>query len=618
MTESTEEHPAGASRWLTRLLLATPLLFGIYAGWIAPRPYFIYEMDAEPDYFYNAKLIVGGHLPRGVHHPGTPVYYLGAALLRLAGTSLEAVPAFFRLAHASACVALFLALVFFRRRTGAPGAAAMFAALAAALAWPTVYTYADFFAADSFVLPLALAAVALVRAVLRGESERPAITLAAGGATLGACLATKMSAVPVVVASVTALVAWRWLGGRSERATAPRVRAPLLVFFSSLTAAYAVFVAPVLDRIVENWVGTFSRPDTRPPASGLLGGLGDGIVFLARWNPLLVGGIVAVGLAYVLCLGAIVRRNGGLRGARHEIPEAILVGLMALGFLYALSASAEVSLPSTDPGMSAGGPEPGVHFRNVAPAAAALPLLVLYVLEHAVPERRRRERTLARAVALFAFAALAVTLVGHVRRRAVFIATRQQAIRETQAALERRVTPPARLAFWTGPSTDLLGEASFHFWGNYRYAEDGFDRELLAWFPRLTFFRGLREMRIGQIGPERTGTHRESSSRSKGGGGPLRRLHEWLKERYPPPVKTEEFFAGGQYGVRVAEIAIPTGEAEVETRHAPPSRLTAFVTAALGSPVAFVKERIGATEWTLARPVVPPPETPGSAAAPGF
>ena len=592
-----------SSPWATRLLLAVPLLFGLYAGWLVPRPYYVYEMDAEPDYYYNARLIVTGHLPRGIHHPGTPVYYLGAGLLRLAGTSLEAAPAFFRLAHASACVALFLALLFFRRRVGSAGATAAVTALAAVLAWPTVYTYADFFAADSFVLPVALVTVVLVRAVLRGEAPRPTATLLAAGAGAGACLAVKMSAVPVAVAAGVAVVAWRVLGRPGER---PAARAPLLAFFSAALGTYLALVAPVLDRIAENWIGTFSRPDARPPASGLRGGLRGGFLFLSRWNPLLAVGIVAALAGFVLAAARLLGRRDAPPAPRLWIPEAILVGLMALGFLYAVSASAEVSLPDTDPGMSADGPEPGVHFRNVAPTAAALPLLVLFAFEHATPERRRREGALARAIALFAFATLAVTVVGHGRRRAVFIATRQEAIRETRAALEHRASPPERLAFWTGPSTDLLGEASFHFWGNYRYAEDAFDRELLDAFPGLTFFRGLREMRIGHIGPERVGARRESPPRSERGGGPLRRLHEWMKRRFPPPVKTEEFFAGERYGVTVAEIAIPSAEAEVETRHAPASRLVGFLTAALRAPAAVEKERIGAIEWTFARPGAAP------------
>lgn len=613
MTQAERSTLVGASRWASRLVLAVPLLFGIYAGWLAPRPYFIYEMDAEPDYYYNAKLIVSGHLPRGVHHPGTPVYYLGAGLLRVAGTSLESAPGFFRLAHASACVALFLALVFFRRRIGTPSAAAAVAALASVLAWPTVYTYADFFAADSFVLPLALVAVVLVRAVLRGESARPTATLVAAGAAVGACLATKMSAVPVAVAAAAALVAWRALGRPNERPTV-RARAPILTFFSAALATYVVLIAPVLDRIAENWIGTFYRPDARPPASGLLGGLSDGLVFLARWNPLLALGIAAAGAGFVLAL-ARLWKSGEPGTVRRHLPEAMLVGVMSVGFLYAVSASAEVSMPNTDPGMSPGGPEPGVHFRNVAPMAAALPLLVLFTLEHAGAPRLRRDGALGRAVAIFMLATLAVTLAVHVRRRADFIATRQQAIRDTQAALESRASPPARLAFWTGPSTDLLGEASFHFWGNYRYAEDGFDRELLDWFPRLTFFRGLREMRIGHIGPERAASRGAGAPRPDRGGGPLRRLHEWMKRRFPPPVKTEEFFAGEQYGVTVREIAIPTGEAQVEMRHAPPSRLARFVAAAFRAPAELETVRIGATEWILARPIAGRPN-PESGAAP--
>jgi len=167
------------------------------------------------------------------------------------------------------------------------------------------------------------------------------------------------------------------------------------------------------------------------------------------------------------------------------------------------------------------------------------------------------------------------------------------------------VTPPARLAFWTGPSTDLLGEASFHFWGNYRYADDAFDRELVDRFPNLTFFRGLREMRIGRIGPERVASGRESASRPDRGDGPLRRLHEWMKRKYPPPGKTEEFFSGGQYGVRVQQIAVPADEAEIEMRHAPTSRLAGFVSVALGSPASIERERIDGREWTLAQPVPP-------------
>ena len=88
-----------------------------------------------------------------------------------------------------------------------------------------------------------------------------------------------------------------------------------------------------------------------------------------------------------------------------------------------------------------------------------------------------------------------LTAVGaHVRQRNQFVAEHGAIIAETQHKLASIARPPARIAFWTESSQDFMGEVSFHFWGNYRYANSHFDSVLLRWFPQYTLFR-LRNVR---------------------------------------------------------------------------------------------------------------------------
>tara|TARA_B100000427_G_scaffold198739_1_gene165173 strand:+ start:198 stop:497 length:300 start_codon:yes stop_codon:yes gene_type:complete len=74
---------------LIPIFLLLPIFVTLYTTFISPRPYYIYSGDAEPDYYYNAKLIHSGQKIDSMHHPGIPAMYLLAFIMKIVGASVD-------------------------------------------------------------------------------------------------------------------------------------------------------------------------------------------------------------------------------------------------------------------------------------------------------------------------------------------------------------------------------------------------------------------------------------------------------------------------------------------------------------------------------------------------
>jgi hypothetical protein len=159
------------------------------------------------------------------------------------------------------------------------------------------------------------------------------------------------------------------------------------------------------------------------------------------------------------------------------------VGLMLLALLYTAAASTTIS-----PGSAA-----GVRWRNMSPVALVVPMLILFAAR-ARASRRRSGDSPHRARAPIAGVAVALVIAvsamaAHLGERDRFITSHQRRVTATQDRLAELASGRGRVAFWTESSQDYLGAQSFHFWGNYRYANHAYDQQLASWFPRYTFLR---------------------------------------------------------------------------------------------------------------------------------
>jgi hypothetical protein len=470
-----------------------------YTALAAPRPYYMTPIDSEQDYYYNARLIAAG-LPGTVHHPGTPVYYLGRVLLAASGDELAGVQRFFTLGYLVAglltagAILAWGALVLRRYPWGIAALA-----LALLLGWMPYLTYLSFFGADSFIVAVGLPTLALFWRAWEDRAP-PRWTMPLAGVGIGLCLAVKMSFLPLVLALVAAYACHLLLppGRRSvDRQGAGPVRrlvrglAPAAL---GAATAYAIAIGPVMSRVPLIWYNTLTRPDAFPQDTRLDLAFGNTLTILARARPLWLMLLGAVALLAIVGVVQRVRSPVG-RDLAAVADEDGPFDLRAAGVLLALLLAAffytgAAAVPITP------GAEPGIHLRNMSPVALALPFLPLYAYRawwpwSADPGRSGPTQLLLTALALIVL----VPGVGtQLRDRARFVAGHARVIAATKARLARLATPGARIAFWTESSQDYAGEASFHFWGNYRYANHHFDPLLLRWFPDYTLLR-LRNIR---------------------------------------------------------------------------------------------------------------------------
>jgi hypothetical protein len=195
--------------------------------------------------------------------------------------------------------------------------------------------------------------------------------------------------------------------------------------------------------------------------------------------------------------------------------------------------------------------------------------------------------------------ALAVSV--HVDRRREFIENHKVKIPKTRERLEELRQPGTRIAFWDGSPGNLLGEVSFHVWGNYMYANDYFDQLLIRKYPHYTFFR-LREVRRlirekieeqGMLGLMKKREPRERGSSFGWLGRSWRKVFP-----HPYPDRTNEIVAGEKSGVRVSVIAFPEDEALHELGGVTQSELLSFIQERFGTPRVW-KESIGGVGWLL-------------------
>lgn len=590
--------PAGRSRAFVALSLAILVVAGYasYAAVWAPRPYYLTEMDAEQDYYYNARLIAAG-LPTSVHHPGTPVYYLGYGLLKLAGDEPSQTQRFFDLGYAA--IGLLAALgfvVFWRSALRDMPFSLSLGILGAVVAWPPFLAYLNFFNADAFVLTVGLVASAVFWRALAAAPPTGRRLEVIGAGCLGLCLAVKMSFIPFVIALGCgyAIHAWRderrqgvliHTSGTLKRAT-PRLTSIVL----ALVAGFLVGVLPVIGRVPFILARVLIRPDVGPQGSigrdvadiwSLLTGVNPPLVVLAA----MAVALFATGVA----ARVIPRRiTTGFPTEDFDYPSAALaLGLLLLGLLYTAAASAAISP----------GAEAGVRLRNISPTFLGIPLALLFGFQamRSAGASARVLRATAAAIGICSVLAAATSLHYEMRRRREFIGRHTAAIAITRAWLDRLAEGPRRAAFWTESAQDYAGDASFHFWGNYRYADGRFDADLLARYPGLTFF-SIRNLRV-ELKQATAPTSMPGPPSRFGRVGETYRAIARAAALDRETYKHAGVLAGGDGSApSIAAIAVPTSE--VEATSFTDTELLDAVRRRFGDAV-INHELIAGVDWTV-------------------
>jgi hypothetical protein len=601
-----------ARKWmlLSMSFLVSMGLF-VCTTYIAPRPYdvtFLGE-DLEHNYAYVGRLLHAGQpIPVGdTHHPGTPIYYLSRLVLSISGTELRSVQRFFDLSYfavALVTAASLCAFVYMLPRDVPIGVSVL--ALASIVAWPPFLRYFSFFGSNSFLVAFGIPTIALFWSNLEKGRTPDRAKLFLSGLGVGVCLATKLSFVPVAVALLAASSLQVVLSARYNRST----WWSLLCMPVGLALSFFLLVLPIFGRLLGIVIEIILRGDTGIQAAGknLLGG------FVQRFNVLLKEALpfslllIAVTVASLYLFARYVQlrvmASGSAATSGIVQPEVrfdylsggVFLVLMMLGFVFTTSATEADVVEKA--------------FRNVTPTALFVPFLILYCcrLSRATGISRAMEKVVPQALMVVAAVGLATSaLVIHLDRRDEYIKARKARIAGTMARLEMLAQPGTRIAIYDDEDRSLVGEASFHFWGNFNYANGLFDQVLLDGFPKYAYFR-LRE--IDRIVRERYGDHRVASGGSGSEHGrPIRSsklyalgraIYRFWHKTFPLPSvsRSNEIVAGERYGVQVSIIAFveEEGAAKLETTNM--SELLQLIQERFGPPRVW-KESIEGIDWVI-------------------
>jgi hypothetical protein len=247
-----------------------------------------------------------------------------------------------------------------------------------------------------------------------------------------------------------------------------------------------------------------------------------------------------------------------------------------------------------------------LSLRNVGPSALFLPFLLLYCYRLNTVKQKASMVGANKTHKIWVIAGIgiiiwSIALNVHLRRRDM--AQYQTVTQPTIERLERLSQPGKRIAFWDGSPGGLMGEASFHFWGNYRYAGSVYDNLLLQEFPKYTYLR-LRDIKaIATIenhpvsGNTRKEKFFQAIKRS--------RLYTIARSIYhrlqgPLPYKkiTEEIVTGeSSEKTRISIIAFPESET-VELGPITLEEMLTLVRSRFG-PARMWKESIQKTRWVI-------------------
>lgn len=557
--------------WL--VVVASLGLMVLFMTFVQSREYYFGFTDGEHDYYYNARVILADGVPPRALHPGTPIYYLGAVILAVLGDDQERSQAFFNTAYIVGFLALAGAMWFFVRSVLRDvGFGWSILVLATIAVWPPTGTYLNHFTGDLYILAATVVVLGYFWRFLDG-SEISQRQLAIFGVLIGITMAVKsnflLMAVPIVSSMAVHLL--RISRGEGWLVRSREVATRLILVGAIALLAFVVSVAPVLPRLhslVKRLKNKATRSDTA--ASDLFDQLGSFI----ETAPMFSLGMLAAAI-FAVVVGVMWFKSGSswkrVSWTRQEQelqdPVAIIVFLAVGGFLlvFTIVSQLHISSPVGSPPK-----DPGVRARDITPIAMFLPFALLGLRElwriggYKLGNFSNRPRLVSPVLVTVAALAVIWTFADYARyREDVFSDMRVELAAHTEVFED--LQGDGRVAIWAGGPS--MGEPTFHFWGNYFYAYDRFDSELLAantdfTFIRLHFGDLLDRGREAGLSSPSVAELREMLEPREFSGNPVKRFFQRWEAQFPYPDRTTEIFAGERDGVDVAKVVL-IGEASL-------------------------------------------------------
>jgi hypothetical protein len=226
-----------------------------------------------------------------------------------------------------------------------------------------------------------------------------------------------------------------------------------------------------------------------------------------------------------------------------------------------------------------------VYGAGTYTAILFMPFAIAYICQDSQARKMAAPRNgINWLVALIGVITFGVACGGYLVHRAEFIQYMNNTLILTEGTIRSYADTGTRIAVWDGSPGNLLGEASFHFWGNYAYAREFFDEQLLKQYPEYTYLK-LREV-------NRLIKHEPYSASSPG------LLGLW-KKLFPSPYyipHNDEFITGESSGARISLLAFPKQELDAEKVLM--SDLLMLVRERFGEYVVIERE-IGNIDWVI-------------------
>jgi hypothetical protein len=593
--------------------LASALLFlaslFVWLTFLSPRPYTTVEGDIENDYFYNSLTESQGYAVLGSAHPGRPARLAYRLLFSVFGTDTgPTLQRALNWAYAGVFVLTAGTAVWFylyTRRMSTPWIALL--ALMAALTTPPALAYYNHFGSESFVVPFGLLLVGLGWTYL-SSGLCPTLGRMAGiGAVGGLCLSTKLSFLPLVLPlglalSLAAAVPRAAAVGEGDpgRVRGRRAALTMAAFWGALVFVHVLLCLPLGMDLAWLWHEDLTRTDAFPRGGSFLAQAFHSVTLLFRVDPGLVFILaLAVGVLLTRAIRTGLDRRGSARAAVWEAaPRVVFVVAAFAGLVYTLAASSFMVGMFRDAGFD---------LRNAGPSLLLVPVLVLYAWGP------HGGRSPVRGVPNTAWAVLAIVALVcsstafHVVRREKFLRDYARYSAAAMARFAELREPGTRVAFWEKNAGEVLGEATWRFWGNYRwYRQDSYDDVTLARFPHLTFFP-LRS--LGGYNPDRS--IRTDAGHSAVPNRPFlisfartlahRTLGAWFPPRdtsnYGRAKGEPRLFVGERRGIKVSVIVYPAAQERQEIRM-PRAQLLEIIEQHLG-PAKCWEEDLGGMRWVI-------------------
>jgi hypothetical protein len=476
--------------WRLILPALIPLVYFVLVTIIMPRPYYIQPADLEQDYYYGSKLVNDGYPPYGIHHPGTPIYELGALIMKISGDQIENTQTFFNISYFFIAVANIIALFVFskvpevKKKWGV-----LILALLMVVSLPGWLSYSHTFGADSFLTPVVLIMLSIFWISLDLSYLRRMIAWIGVSIVAGLGLAIKLSVLPIWAAVVICSILFASLSRKKDKQEHRGVWIQFILIPIISGISFLLFILPTFARLPQIFINFFQRDEIHLTVNLTII---KNIVSLLSTSPYLIpiyAMVIVSGIVLIISIGKSLHKSiRSKQPVDHKyLTKASLLLIMLICLGYSI-----LGITVLEKDFITELFDPGITLRNSIPASLFLPFAILFIADPISPKQTSSFKKEWAAAAL-GVAVFGCAWFGYLNHRLQFIQYEEQMVADTTSLIRAYSSSNARVAVWDGSPGNLYGEASFHFWGNFNYAREFYDTELLAYFPDLTFLK-LREI----------------------------------------------------------------------------------------------------------------------------